>query len=346
MEYINEININEAIIHILDNNSDEAILNEYPLSLTEEVYDFVFKHVQRCLKDEELKYALFNPERNIVKEVSREFLSGENTLINVSKELATQMFILMRSKGNIPSCDLLTVSFTTEHGAFLGIFKMDYIKNYMHNVEFVEGKIGIHIIPQFTGLPSSSARIQKCAFIKAPSQSNKYDLLVIDKQNKKNKDEGDYGSNYFMDNYLGCSIIENERDQTKQFLKVAEKWTQKAFNENAENQEALRREVKRRLKEEDSIDIAKFSEEVFSHDEGLKENFITYAKESGVSEKVDLDKQWVEKKLKRVRLKIDKDIDLYISEEAYNDINRFQIERVGDGSINMIIKHIISYTEK
>ena len=93
MEYINEINILDAIIHILDNNSDEAILNEYPLQLTEEVYEFVFKHVQRCLKDEDLKYAIFNKERNIVKEVSQEYLSGENDLINVSKELASQMFI-------------------------------------------------------------------------------------------------------------------------------------------------------------------------------------------------------------------------------------------------------------
>jgi len=89
-----------------------------------------------------------------------------------------------------------------------------------------------------------------------------------------------------------------------------------------------------------------FAEEVFKENQSLKENFRTFAIESGVSETVDLDKQWVEKKLKRVRLKIDKDIDLYISEEAYNDINRFEIERVGDGSINMKIKHIINYTEK
>jgi len=153
MEYINEININEAIIHILDNNADEPVLNEYPLELTEEVYNFIFKHIQRCLKDEELKYAIFNKERNIVKEVCQEYLNGENSLTNVSKELASQMFILMRSKGSIPSCDLLTVSFTTEYGAFIGVFKMDYIKNYMHNVEFVDGKIGIDIVPQFTGLP-------------------------------------------------------------------------------------------------------------------------------------------------------------------------------------------------
>jgi hypothetical protein len=346
MEYINEININEAIIHILDNNADEPVLNEYPLELTEEVYTFIFKHIQRCLKDEELKYAIFNKERNIVKEVSQEYLNGENNLINVSKELASQMFILMRSKGSIPSSDLLTVSFTTEYGAFIGIFKMDYIKNYMHNVEFVDGKIGIGIVPQFTGLPSSSSRIQKCAFIKTMASDNKYDLLVIDKQNKSNKENNDYGANYFIDSYLGCTIIENERDKTKQFLKVAEKWTQNALSENAEGQEIVRREVKKRLREEDSIDLNNFAEEVFKEDESLKRNFRDFAIESGVSETVDLDKQWVEKKLKRVRLKIDKDIDLYISEEAYNDINKFEIERVGDGSINMIIKHIINYTEK
>lgn len=346
MEYINEINILDAIIHILDNNSDEAILNEYPLQLTEEVYEFVFKHVQRCLKDEELKYAIFNKERNIVKEVSQEYLSGENDLINVSKELASQMFILMRAKGNIPSCDLLTVAFTTEHGPFIGIFKMDYIKNYMHNVEFVEGKIGIHIIPQFTGLPTSSGRIQKCAFIRPLREENPYDLLVIDKQPKNNKDGNDYGTNYFIENYLGCTIIENGRDKTKQFIKAAEKWTQSALKENADGQEVVRREIKRRLKEEESINLDTFTEEVFGADEELKQNFRTYAIESGVSENIELDKQWVEKKLKRVRLKIDKDIDLYISEEAYNDLNRFEIERVGDGSINMIIKHIKNYTEK
>ncbi|MEL7598235.1 MAG: nucleoid-associated protein, partial [Clostridiaceae bacterium] len=36
MEYINEITINEAVVHILDNNSEEAILNEYKLDLNEE----------------------------------------------------------------------------------------------------------------------------------------------------------------------------------------------------------------------------------------------------------------------------------------------------------------------
>ena len=42
----------------------------------------------------------------------------------------------------------------------------------------------------------------------------------------------------------------------------------------------------------------------------------------------------------------DKDIDLYINEEAYHDDSKFEIQRNGDGSINMIIKHVINYIEK
>jgi hypothetical protein len=67
MEQINEINISEAVIHILDSNSDEPVLNEYRLELGEETYNFLLRHVERCIKDEELKYAMFCGEDNAVR---------------------------------------------------------------------------------------------------------------------------------------------------------------------------------------------------------------------------------------------------------------------------------------
>ena len=77
-----------------------------------------------------------------------------------------------------------------------------------------------------------------------------------------------------------------------------------------------------------------------------KQDFSTFIKGQGIEEEVSVDKAWVEKKLKRVRLKIDKDIDLYINGETYHDNSKFEIQRNGDGSINMIIKHVINYIEK
>ena len=64
------------------------------------------------------------------------------------------------------------------------------------------------------------------------------------------------------------------------------------------------------------------------------------------TEEVTVDERFVNKKLKRIRLNIDKEIDLYINAEAYKDKSKFDIQRNGDGSINMIIKNVINYIEK
>ena len=74
MDYVNDININEAVIHILDSNADEPVLNEYNLELNEDIYAFLYKHIEKCFKDEDLKYGKFNAERNIVKEVVQDFV--------------------------------------------------------------------------------------------------------------------------------------------------------------------------------------------------------------------------------------------------------------------------------
>ena len=345
LEYIREININEAVIHILDNNSDEPILNEYTLELNEEIYNFLLKHIEKAFKDEELKYAIFNEGRNIVKGLSQEYLCGENNFLEVSKELARQLFVLMRSNGNIPSCDLMILSISTEYGPMLAIMKMDYIKNYTHNVDFVDNKIGISIVPQYTGLPGSGQRLQKCAFIKPLTEDMNFHMMVIDKQTKS-KDDEDYGSNYFIGNYLGCTIVENERDMTKSFVKAAETWTRKNLKEDAHEAERVRTTIKRALKEEDNLDVKALSENLFMDQQEAQQDFVQFVTAKGVNENVFVDKEWVEKKLKRIRLKIDKDIDVYINEEAYHDERRFEIQRNGDGSINMIIKHVLNYHEK
>lgn len=344
MEYIKEIHINEAVLHILDNNSEEPVLNEYTIELNEEIYKFLLRHIERCIKDEELKYAVFNEERNIVKDLSQEYLNGENNLLEVSKELARQMFKIMKSKGNIPSCDLMVVSISTEYSPMIGIMKMDYVKNYTHSIDFIDDKIGINIVPQFTGLPASSQRIQKCAFIKPIREGQKFNLMVIDKSSNKEKDE--YGSNYFISDYLGCSIISNERDMTKAFVSAAENWTRNKLKEDASSQEIVRSTIKKKLKEEEHIDIKALSEDLFKDQFEAQQDFIQFVSASGVEDRVPVDKEWVSKKLKRVRLKIDKDIDLYINEETYNDESRFEIQRNGDGSINIVIKHVLNYIEK
>lgn len=344
MEYVNDINIMEAVVHVLDQNSDEAILNEYKVDLTDDVYRFIYKHIKKCLKSEDLKYAKFNPERHKVKEVSQEYLNGINMdIVKVSQEFARQLFYIMKANINISSCDLLTVSISTDQGPMLAILKMDYVKNFTHKVDFFENKIGIGIVEHQAGLPTSGQKIQKCAFIKPLREDNEIELMVINK-NKRILEE-EYGVDWFINNYLGCTIIQNERDMTKIFLNAAETWTRNNIIEDADKAEEIRSNIKTKLKEEDTINIEELSKELFEEEPRIKDDFKRFMGAFGL-EDVEIDKVWVEKKLKRIRLNIDKEIDLYIDDEAYHDDSKFEVIRNGDGSINIVLKNIRNYIEK
>lgn len=345
MEYVNDININEAVIHVLDSNGEEPVLNEYSLELNEDTYKFIYKHIEKCLKDDELKYAKFNPERSIVKEVVQDYLNQvSDNLIDLSKELARQLFIIMKGNINIPSADLIIASVLTDQGPMIAILKLDYVKNFTHEIQFIDQKIGVGIIPQVAGLPGSGQRIQKAAFIKPVRTDETFNLMVLDKQKIVKEDE--YGANYFINTFLGASIVTNERDMTKTFARAVENWTRNNVTEDAAKAEEIRTTIKAKLKEEDTININNISEELFGDSEMLREDFTNYLKQQGLNEEVAVDKTWVDKKLKRTRLNIDKQIDLYINDEAYHDSSKFEIQRNGDGSVNFVIKNIYNYIEK
>ncbi|GAA0076167.1 nucleoid-associated protein [Clostridium sp. CTA-5] len=346
MEYINDININQAVIHVLDRNAAEPVLNEYMLELNEEVYKFLYKHVEKCLKDDELKYAKFLQGTNTVKECVKDYLNGiDNDLISVSKKLARQLFAVMQLDENIPSCDLIVISLITDKGSMIGILKMDYIKNFTHEIQFIDEKIGVDIVQQTAGLPGRGQKVQKAAFIKPFREDDLFNLYVLDKK-KRTKEDTELGINLFLSDYLYSSIVTNERDMTKEFIQASENFVRRAIVNDAVLAEKVRSTIKNKLEENDSINLDELAQELFKHDNNLKESFTTDLKMKAITEDVAIDKTYIEKKLKRVRLNIDKEIDLYINKETYNDKNKFEIIKNGDGSINLVIKNVTNYIEK
>lgn len=345
MQYVNDININEAIIHILDNNAVEPILNNYKLELEEDTYKFLYKHIEKCLNDEELKYAKFSYERNVVKEIAQDYLNGtDSDFISISKELARQLFSIMKGNVNIPSCDLIITSIITDQGPMIAILKMDYVNNFTHEVEFIDGEIGVKLVSQLAGLPRSGHKIQKAAFIKPVRESDSFNLYVLDRQGKR-QGEDEYGANYFMNNFLGCEVVVNDRDNTKRFLNATESFVRRYISEDAYLAEKVRSLTREALQNDENINIREVSEKLFNGNEEFKDSYNVFMA-GNCEEEFRVDERYVDKKLKRIRLKIDKDIDLYITEESYKDPSKFEIKRNGDGSIDMIIKHVINYIQK
>lgn len=343
---VNDINIQDAVIHVLDSNAGEPILNEYTLELTEDTYNFLYKHIEKIFKNDDLVPAAFNQEKNLVKEIVQDYLNGiDRDIIEISKGLARQLFAIMKCNINIPSCDLIVTSIITDQGPMLGILKLDYVNSFTHQVEFNDDKIAVGLIKHCAALPGGSQRIKQAAFIKPNKEGQKFDLWVLDdKKNTKKEDE--YSANYFMNSFLCCSQISDSRTLTKKFINAVEIWTRSNITEDAGQAEKVRSTVKKELINKDSVDVEELSQKLFSNDTDKKQGFEGFIKSNGIEEEIKLDKDYVKKKLKKVKLKIDNDIDLTIDKEAYNDPSKFEIHHNNDGSINMIIKHVMNYIEK
>jgi hypothetical protein len=198
--------------------------------------------------------------------------------------------------------------------------------------------MAIAIQPQMIGIPGPGQRVQKCAFINFENESCQ--ILVLDKEIKK-------GGEYNLLNLLNAQIVSDRRDATKNILNTSEKWIRENLNNDAETAEKVRRTVTKALKSDDVVNVNTIAHYAFDNKDELKEVYLNTLKDAGIEEnEVAVDREWAERKLNRKKLKIDKDIEIYINSMAYEDADRFEINRNGDGTINIIIKHVRNYIEK
>lgn len=122
---------------------------------------------------------------------------------------------------------------------------------------------------------------------------------------------------------------------------MSETWIRNNLTD-ADRQEEVRSIIRDKLTTEEIVSIDSVSQTLEADEVCSYKMFM-----SGIAEEeFKVDKIFVEKKLKRIRLNIDKEIDLYINNEAYKDRSKFEIIKNGDGSINMIIKNVKNYIEK
>lgn len=339
---IKEFTIEEAIIHVLDTGCDDPILNERCLNLNkDDINLFITKHLEKILKDDELFLGEFISEPSFIG-VLNQFLNGEEDLINTSKEISQKFFEVLYEYGGSNSCDLLFLKIKTEIGDGLCMLKLDYIKNYTHKIEYDNDshQLNIDIISQLISLPNSSQKVMKaCLFLK--DLNGEFNVMFLDKPCKNSTES----VNYFRNEFLKCEKVHSSFSKTKELIEYAEKWTRKNIKDDADKAFSIREKLREKLTNNERVNVNIVAREVFE-DKSDIDNFIDFVELNGIDGDVCVDKEYVNKKYERIRLKIDKDIDLYVNNDSFYDPNRFEVKRNGDGSLNITIKYILNYHER
>ncbi|MBN2795070.1 MAG: nucleoid-associated protein [Clostridia bacterium] len=342
MRYIKDILLEKAIIHIVDPNSDEPIIAAKPLKITEEVEEFVRKHVIKSLNDDETISSRFLSDQVEVASSIFSWIQDDEVFYNQSVALTERMFKLMKTK-DIPSGDMLFVQYVADEQRCFGLMKLDYQVSYMHNITFSEDDLVVELISQEIGLPSVGQRLKKCAFFtKAPE--NQLEMIVLDKKEKVEDGHQDF----FVQDYLECVKISDDTLKTRNFKKTVEKWTQKNLADHIDIASEVRDSVNDKLLSEKTISVEAIAAEVFEQIPEMKESFKEAVAEAGYRDgtSFEVDQNWVEKKMKSKQIRTDTGVVIKGEFDFFNDSQRFTIRKNGDGTVDYVIKGVRNVVER
>lgn len=332
--------IHKFIVHVLDKNSEVPILNDYEGKVNPEVDKFFQKVIKRVTKDDDLRKAVFKDyNNNIIKNCCEQMIYDENTFLENSKEIAAYLFDVMKINSEIESCDLAICLYTVKDEKYVAILKLDYKKLYTHSIEFIDDKFNIQMVANEIGIPETG-RQKQCAIIGVSGINDEYHLRLLDKDAEREETDSK-----FIGEFLNAQKVEDDKYKTKVFKNSAETWITNALSTDIKQAEDVRSILNYTLKENEEIDIHEFVEKSIKDDE-LKSSFKEHMEDKGLEEGFSIDKNWIEKKLRKRSIRTDSGFDIKGNMDDFEDPVKYSVKQNPDGSIDITIKNVKFYEEK
>ncbi|MGL5329499.1 MAG: nucleoid-associated protein [Peptostreptococcaceae bacterium] len=332
--------IHKFIIHVLDKDNDTPILNDFEGRVSPEVDKFFQKVMNRVSKDDDLRKAVFkNYNDNLIRNCCEQIIYDENTFLHNSKEIAAYLFDVMKINAEIESCDLAICLYTNKDEKYVGIVKLDYKRLYTHSIELLDEKFNIQMVSNEIGIPETG-RQKQAAIIGTNGMNDEYQLRVLDKDAEKEGSESK-----FVSEFLGASKIDDDKYKTKVFKNTAENWITNALSNDIKKAEDVRSVLNYTLKEKQEINMEEFVKNTINDDE-LKASFKEHMEDKGLDESFNIDKKWVEKKLKKRSIRTDNGFDIKGNLSDFEDPMKYSVRQNENGTIDIVIKNVNFYEEK
>jgi len=335
----NNIKIEKAVLHILDNNVGIPVLSDKELETDNETNSFLEKHIEKLLNDSNLKEAKFIGDSNSMRDLCRHLADNSGDFLQASIYTAQRLFDIMTKNVDIVPADLICCLFNYVGQPYFGILKLNYKTGFTHYVEKVEEGNVNTIIRHRTLLPSDSQKIDECAFINL----NSFDIKLIEKVYEINGEKEFYLSRLF----LICSTNLSDNEKLKIIDKVTQKINKKFFDEDFNNIAKLKKAVSESPEETSSIELNTIADEVFENNLEIKSEYIAEIQKAGLDEEtISVPQKLAERKYRTSKIKTDTGVEINFPSSYYNDKDKLEFINNQDGTVSILIKNVNKITNK
>lgn len=217
-----DIIFRKAVIHLLNVELGKFAPAQDLFMMQPDVIELVRKQVCYLLNSDELKAADWNTKEPVFQKLEQMNEKDDKSFIQTSAYLADRLFDIMCDSVEIPSADLLCLSFQTNQEIYYALIKLNYQNSFMHelmkydNEEIIGNIRHKKILP--LGKRISEGIIFNLSLQKVMLKEKKYEMLNGDKEETIK----DLGYIKLQTNNEIEIKIPMEEYQTKECIKVEE----------------------------------------------------------------------------------------------------------------------------
>jgi len=334
-----DIQIKNAILHILDTSISLPVLSNKELDINGEITEFLEKHINKILADTNLKKAQFIGNINTVRDLCQAIKTNECFLAESSRVLANIIFDIMLKNVDIISGDLICCLLYINNEQYLGILKLNYKTAFTHYVNQMEDGATNSMIRHKTLLPTEGQKIDEAILISLESE----EIRLIERTYEINGVKEFYLSQYF----LKCTTNLSDNQKLKIIDKVTQKINKKYYDEDFDKMAKLKNVVSQSIEDNNDIRIEAIAEEIFDTNLAVREEYIQEIQKAGITDKsIQIPEKIADKKFKTHKIRTDTGIEINFPLSYYDNTEMIEFSNNPDGSISIIIKNVSKITNK
>jgi len=303
-----EIFINNAILHIVENNRELAVFSENELDIDSDmVTEFLTKHIKKLNNNPSVKEATFNKESQIYKSINQ-FKTKEINFKEFAKNICKPLADIMINYKEIPPAAIIVAQIDIKNNQFLAILKLNHRSYYTHSTEGGQN----HIVKSLQGLPFDSGKVEEAVLIPLENML----LKLIEKPYILDGKE----TNYFSEVFLQASAEMSKKEVIAIINEAIENIAAQSTDMllGAKIQLAL---IEDALENEGAVRLESVANIALSQDENLKEHFINFVRENGLTKDLFLGEKYCMRQFGNYKLKGAGGIELKFPVGVVDDTN-------------------------
>jgi len=332
------ININKAVMHILDCRSEVKVFSEQEMDLTNSnAVKFITKHIEKSSKDSDMRSGYLNENSRFYSQL-KAYLDGAVSFVEFSIWIADLMYETIKSSDKPESSDMFLCDVAIDDVRQIVLLKCLNKVGYTHQVTHENGMIQNEVIKHFSILPSTTQRMDSFAFINTEPTMVKF----LDKNYSVDGQETALLSEVLLE----CSFTKSTKETVKLMNLVSETVAEN-FGANAvEAVAAVKNCMIESLEDSDSIDPVAMGRQVFASSPGMQKAFAEELASVGISEPISVEKVFVGRANKMHKIKTDTGIEVSFPVDYYHNDDFIEFINKPDGTLAIELKNIGQITNK